>query len=107
MFDEHLLAVVDQAQAKWAGIEQYRMPMIIEAGSTDEDSTEVPYEPEISEDDVMIEKILGAYELSQIFDEEGNLRRGVRAELLDLLFGDRTDANRNKRTLDRLLELMK
>lgn len=55
----------------------------------------------------MIAQILDAYKLSEIFDDDGNVQRGMRANMLELLFGDRTDANKNKRTLDRLLELMK
>lgn len=101
LFDDRLLAVVEQAQAKWRQVSPFRLPMV------DVELAENESADDSDDDGAMISAITAMYSIDDIFDKDGSVRRGMRANLLELLFGDRTDANRNKRTLDRLLESMK
>lgn len=101
LFDDQLLDVVGQAQAKWTNVEPYRMQIDLCAEAA---AVESAAEPDGESDEAMIKKILESYDLDGIFDDEGKVRRGMRANLLELLFGTRVDKNKPARTLDRLLE---
>lgn len=53
----------------------------------------------------MLQRIKGEYDYTDIFEPSGETVRGVRAKLLELLFGEGTkDANTPRNTLNRLLD---
>lgn len=96
LFADRLLDVVATVRKKWENVTPWRMSVEVDSTQATERS-----------DSEMITQILNTYELSDIFDTDGNIIRGMRANILELLFGDRTDKNKPSRTLNRLLEQLK
>lgn len=99
---ESLERAVERAAARWVGVEPLRIEMaevqIKPAPATNDDAI----------DAAMIQQVMEIIDYDEIFDEDGEVRRGMRAALLRLLFDEGTqDKGTPGRTVTRLLDKLR
>lgn len=100
---EDLDQAIDAINQRWAGCEPYRIEMLesgVIASSSAQGATNI--------DELNAERILEHYEPGELFDDAGNVRKGMQLAAVRVLFGnDAENAGTPRRTTVRALEIIK
>lgn len=98
---EVLEDAVHRVSAKWHGVKPLRIDM-------DDVEITAPVGSDEAIDNAMIQQVIGVVDYDEIFDEDGEVRRGIRANLIRLLFDEDTrDKGTPARTLSRILSKLR